>query len=143
MLWAMKALTVKQPWAWAIIHGGKDIENRSQRTNYRGALYIHAGKGEDSEAYGFPALAAVIPTDRQVLRRGEVLGMVVLIGCHHSNVCGNACSEWAENGYWHWEIAEPRAIPIPYPASGKLGLWNLELQPDQDTSTAEGPEADK
>ena len=24
----MKALTIKQPWAWAIIHAGKDIENR-------------------------------------------------------------------------------------------------------------------
>jgi hypothetical protein len=26
----MKAITVKQPWAWAIIHGGKDIENKRQ-----------------------------------------------------------------------------------------------------------------
>ena len=24
-----RALTVHAPWAWAIIHGGKDIENRS------------------------------------------------------------------------------------------------------------------
>ncbi|WP_409188395.1 hypothetical protein [Bradyrhizobium sp. RDM4] len=23
------ALSVRQPWAWAIIHGGKDVENRS------------------------------------------------------------------------------------------------------------------
>ena len=25
----MKALTVQQPWAWAIVHGGKDVENRT------------------------------------------------------------------------------------------------------------------
>jgi len=133
----MKALTVKQPWAWAIIHGGKDIENRNQRTNYRGELYIHAGKGEDPEAYSFPALSAVIPTDNLVLRRGEVLGTVALIGCHHSDVCGNSCSEWAEDGYWHSEFADSRAVPCPYPATGKLGLWNLEGQPNRTEPTAQ------
>ena len=25
---AMRVLTVRQPWAWAIIHGQKDVENR-------------------------------------------------------------------------------------------------------------------
>src|SRR5690349_14904511 len=40
----MKALTVQQPWAWAIIHGGKDVENRTQAWTYRGPLAIHAGQ---------------------------------------------------------------------------------------------------
>jgi hypothetical protein len=39
----VKALTVQQPWAWAIIHGGKDVENRTQAWSYRGPLAIHAG----------------------------------------------------------------------------------------------------
>lgn len=26
----MRILTVRQPWAWAIIHGGKDVENRTR-----------------------------------------------------------------------------------------------------------------
>ncbi|MBB3041198.1 hypothetical protein [Nocardioides soli] len=39
----MKALTVQQPWAWAIVHGGKDVENRTQAWSYRGLLAIHAG----------------------------------------------------------------------------------------------------
>jgi len=29
----MKAITIKQPWAWAIVFAGKDIENRSWRTH--------------------------------------------------------------------------------------------------------------
>lgn len=41
----MKAITVKQPWAWAIRWGFKPVENRSQRTAYRGKLAIHAGLG--------------------------------------------------------------------------------------------------
>ncbi len=39
----MKALTVQQPWAWAIIQGGKNVENRTQLWKYRGPLAIHAG----------------------------------------------------------------------------------------------------
>ena len=28
---AVKALTIRQPWAWATIYGGKDLENRRWR----------------------------------------------------------------------------------------------------------------
>ena len=34
----MKAITIKQPWASLIVHGIKDIENRTWRTNYRGRV---------------------------------------------------------------------------------------------------------
>jgi hypothetical protein len=45
----MRALTVRQPWAWAIIHGGKDVENRSWTNRYAtGLIAIHAGVGLDS-----------------------------------------------------------------------------------------------
>lgn len=40
----MKALTVKQPWAWLIVNGYKPIEYRTWRTNYRGPLAIIASK---------------------------------------------------------------------------------------------------
>lgn len=43
------ALSVRQPWAWAIISGGKTIENRSWTTPYRGPLLIHAGKAFDPD----------------------------------------------------------------------------------------------
>jgi hypothetical protein len=38
----VKALSIRQPWAWLIANGHKDIENRSWNTNYRGAFLIHA-----------------------------------------------------------------------------------------------------
>ena len=40
----MKALTICQPWVWAIIHANKRVENRTWYTDYRGPLLIHAGK---------------------------------------------------------------------------------------------------
>ena len=48
----MRILTVRQPWAWAIIHGGKDVENRVRNIAgaYRGPVAIHAGLALDLEA---------------------------------------------------------------------------------------------
>jgi hypothetical protein len=40
----MKARSVCQPWAWAIVHGVKMVENRWRRTNFRGPLVIHASR---------------------------------------------------------------------------------------------------
>ncbi len=45
-----KVLSVKNPYAYLIIHGGKDVENRTWQTDYRGRLYIHAS----GDAYPFP-----------------------------------------------------------------------------------------
>src|SRR6266478_3185176 len=40
----LQALSVHQPWAWLIVNGVKDIENRSFRTHHRGPLLIHVGR---------------------------------------------------------------------------------------------------
>lgn len=39
----IRALSITQPWAWAIIHG-KTVANRTRPTHHRGVLAIHAGK---------------------------------------------------------------------------------------------------
>jgi hypothetical protein len=38
------ALSIRQPWAWLIVNGWKDIENRSWPTRFRGKFLVHAGK---------------------------------------------------------------------------------------------------
>jgi hypothetical protein len=35
----MKALSIKQPWAWLIVNGHKDIENRDWRSDNPGLKY--------------------------------------------------------------------------------------------------------
>ena len=37
----VKVLSVKNPFAYWILQGGKDVENRTWTTDYRGRLYIH------------------------------------------------------------------------------------------------------
>src|SRR5215472_1457845 len=43
----MKALSVRQPWAWLIVNGYKPVENRNWLTKFRGRLLIHAGQRFD------------------------------------------------------------------------------------------------
>lgn len=48
----MKALSIRQPWAWAILHTGKSVENRDWYTEYRGRVLLHASKGCTRAEYG-------------------------------------------------------------------------------------------
>ena len=57
-----KVLTVRQPWAWAILFAGKDIDNRSRSTDYRGPLMIHAAVKRCSDATLLPGVRR--PTKR-------------------------------------------------------------------------------
>lgn len=44
------ALTIRQPWAWAIMAGFKTVENRSWKTSVRGRILVHAGRLDDELA---------------------------------------------------------------------------------------------
>ena len=65
----MKAITIKQPWATLIMSGVKRFEFRSWKTNFRGDVLIHAGKGIDKEAV--ERLAKYLPEE---LPMGKILG---------------------------------------------------------------------
>ena len=47
----MKALSLRQPWAWAVVFAGKTIENRRWSTPFRGEFFIHAAKGMTRDEY--------------------------------------------------------------------------------------------
>jgi len=49
----LRALSVWQPWAWLIVRGYKDIENRTWQTGYRGTILIHAPKKFDYDGYNW------------------------------------------------------------------------------------------
>ncbi|MCL5669909.1 MAG: ASCH domain-containing protein [Acidobacteria bacterium] len=116
----MKALTIRQPWAYAILHLGKDVENRSWRTNHRGPLLIHAAAYH--ERHPREALAENMPrppSDESLtnIPEGSIVGIVDVVGC-----VKNSKSRWAQKGSWHWVIENPRPIR-PIECKGRLGLW--------------------
>ena len=113
----MKALSVRQPWAWLICAGHKDVENRVWRTDYREPLLIHASRtydkmGELWVRKTFPHIS--IPS----LDLGCIIGRVNLTSCVKS-----FSSPWAEEGLWHWVLTDPVLFKHPIPCRGHLGLW--------------------
>ena len=131
-----RVLSVKNPWAYLIIHHGKDVENRRQQTKYRGRILIHASKGSDMYAYerrwsGDEAMLKIynslIDNIYEVEKtNGHIIGSVELYDC-----VKDSQSVWAEHlpelySQYHWLLRNPRPFEVPLAARGMLGLWTYE-----------------
>jgi len=116
-----KILTVRHPWAWAIIHGGKNTENRTwvPPGNYRGLLLVHAGQAVDREGFDLVhKLCGEIPDrERFWQTRGMIIGMVEITDCTQDSP-----SPWAEDGAWHWVLQNPVPARHSLTVRGQLGL---------------------
>ncbi len=77
----MKALSIRQPWAWLICAGHKDIENRNWHTNFRGRIYVHASKTIDKVAYCYVPLTLLPLPEIAYCNLGSIIGEVDIIGC--------------------------------------------------------------
>ena len=127
----MKALTIKQPWATLIIQGNKRYEFRSWKTNYRGDLLIHAGKGIDKEAV--ERLKDYLPKE---LPKGKILGQVTLVDCikceqkfreelKKENKDIYSKSIFKEE--YAWKVENIKKFDKPIEANGKLSLWEYDI----------------
>lgn len=140
----MKVLSVRQPWAWALIHGGKDVENRNWHTSFRGRLAIHAGKAFDMSASdwidfrggwyeepftGMAEAFGEIGSTNDI--RGAIIGTVDVHDCVRDALCD---SQWKAEGdeAYCWLVRNPKALRDPIPMKGQLGLWDVpdELFPE-------------
>lgn len=131
----MKALTVCQPWAWAIIHGDKRVENRPRLTTYRGPLLIHAGKSRRyfdrlSVRETLMLEARGLPSFRD-LDRGQLIGVVELVDCVEYIESEPIAADPFAYGPWCWILANPRPLPAPIPWRGYLSFFQARLSPDQ------------
>jgi ASCH domain len=116
----MKVIVIRQPWAWLIVHGFKDIENRSWTTRYRGTLLIQASAGLPTrrkleEFRLFARKRGVkLPED---FERGGIVGMVQLEDC-----ITTSRSKWFE-GPVGWVLSKPKKLRF-VPLKGQLGLFD-------------------
>ena len=130
----MKCLSVRQPWVDAIFRLGKNVENRSWRTNYRGPLLIHARKNLDCEACSrFNSLAGRAPSEEFVT--GAIIGIVDL-----TDVMADSERKWADADSWNWLLANARLLAKPIPCAGKTGIFEVEipLRAVQEARASEG-----
>ncbi|WP_331373812.1 ASCH domain-containing protein [Sinorhizobium chiapasense] len=135
-----KALSIMQPWAWLIVNGHKDIENRDWPTQYRGLVAIHAGKKLDET----PAISldrAYHPVSGRRVRfapegfsypRGGIVGVAEIIGCVDATD-----SEWFVGGRrtdgtcgYGFIIRNARPVEL-IPVRGHLGFFDWRKNIDQ------------
>lgn len=129
----MKAITIKQPWASLIVHGIKDIENRTWPCpkKYIGQrVLIHAGASCLSwykvQHYLTKAMSRAFGKHKlngewvRLQPTSAIIGSVEIVNCVQ-----NHPSIWAEKGVYNWVLANP----IIYEKSienvkGKLSFWD-------------------
>jgi hypothetical protein len=118
----MPCLSVRQPWAWLIVNGWKNVENRTWPTRQRGRILIHAGKTMTQADYdacllfmAAKGLSAPVPPFA-ALERGGIVGETTILDCVERHA-----SEWFE-GPFGFVVDESRPLPFE-PCAGALGFF--------------------
>ncbi len=129
----MKAISLRQPWPWFILKGGKDLENRGWTSPYRGPVLIHSSKWWDEEEVaddfdfasriarmqdavperGLPALADL------KAERGCIVGVATIVGA-----IVESDSPWFF-GPKAFVLADPLPFLDPVSCRGDRGLFTV------------------
>lgn len=122
----MKTLSIKQPWAWLIVNGYKDIENRTWKTHVRGKILVHAGKSFNMDGYEdvkdyFPEIP--IPEIKD-FKRGGIVGETTIIDCVESSR-----SHWF-SGPIGFKLEDSKPLPF-MPYKGQLGFFDVQYKTNQ------------
>ncbi|MBK9056180.1 MAG: hypothetical protein IPL78_36375 [Chloroflexi bacterium] len=130
----MRALSIKQPWLYAIMHLGKQVENRDWRPpdwiiGERIALHASARPDTLTAIASCQKIAGVmlpknIPMGR-ILATAVIVGFVGIDGSGVTNE--ERRSEVLDDkwffGDYGWMLDDVRILETPVPYKGALGLW--------------------
>jgi hypothetical protein len=115
----MKALSVRQPYAYLILKGIKRIENRTWSTNYRGPLAIHA-----SLRWHDRSIDEIEATHRLCIPRelplGGIIGVIDLV-----DVIEQSNDPFFE-GPFGFVLRNPRPLPFRQ-MPGRLHLFDVKV----------------
>jgi hypothetical protein len=121
----VKAISIRQPWAWLIIAGVKPIENRTWPTKVRGRVLVHAAKGMTRYEYESACHLAwsinpemMIPAFEK-LQRGGIIGSVEIVDCVQ-----RSDSPWYE-GEYGFVLRDPQPLPF-ISLKGALGFFEVD-----------------
>jgi hypothetical protein len=122
-----RAISIRQPFAWAVVHAGKDVENRSAPSQFKSAVgqrvFIQASKGmtraEYERAAKFMAKIGVRCPAPDGLQFGGVIGSVLVV-----DVVERHRSPWF-HGPFALVLADPKPLPFR-PVRGQVGLFRVQ-----------------
>lgn len=127
----MKALSVRQPWAWLIANGFKDVENRSWNTKFRGPVLIHPSSRKPTKAE-VEAAREILRTNAGLyaarnmpnadqFQLGGFVGMATITG-----TCESCQYPWFF-GPVGYQLKDTRHLPF-YPSKGRLSFFESGLR---------------
>jgi hypothetical protein len=137
----MKAISIRQPWAWLIVRPDitdpaaraaayaegviKDIENRSWPTKFRDRVLVHAAKGLTRDEYRLALNPLWVNSGPVIqlppfedLQRGGIIGSVEIVDC-----VSWSPSLWF-NGEFGFVLRDAKPLPF-IPFKGALGFFEV------------------
>src|SRR4030043_1357031 len=133
------ALSIKQPWAWLLASGYKDIENRTWPARYqgkavRGRIFIHASKKidvagvirlwEDRERLGIQGCTRAWADICNSWKQSAIIGEVDIVDCIDGSDIGVPAikSLWF-TGPYGFVLKNPVLYDKPIPCKGALKFF--------------------
>lgn len=135
----IRALSIRQPWAWAVCAGVKRTENRTWTTEHRGTIAIHASTSmQVVNAFRRESGCKLFSGDW--FMAGAIIGFADIVdiasyGPQHE-------SDLFAEGPYCWTMAKGRFLKEPIPLPGKLNLFKLTSEVQQRLREAETYEVD-
>ena len=125
----IRALTVDQPFAWAIVHGHKSIENRKKPVpkEFLGEIVaIHASAYHVNEADIEDVDRRVRGEIPQDYVRGAIVGFArVLRDLPRGSPLDKIHRRWAGSEKYRWLLEDAVILSSPVECVGQLGLWRV------------------
>jgi polynucleotide 5'-kinase involved in rRNA processing len=134
----VKALSLRQPWAWLVVNAGKRIENRYWSTKFRGEFLIHAAKGCTRYEHFFAIgmlreiefrrkLPHILTPAWKDTERGGIVGRARLVDVLSpcvTPVYGSCDEDWHMHDQYGFRLVD--VVPMPFrPLRGELGFFEV------------------
>lgn len=120
----MKAISLKQPWAWLITNGYKDVENRTWKPRNCTEFYIHASKQFDQQGYEFVKknMSYIKMPGPKEFEQGGIIGKAKI-----KEITKERKSKWHNEGDVGIYLEEVEQLPF-MPCKGKLGMFEVDYE---------------
>jgi hypothetical protein len=119
----LKSISIRQPWAWLIVNGYKDVENRIWAAKLRGPVLIHAGQSKSDttpDALAYIKRKYRIANLPDTFETGGIIGIAEITDCVKRHR-----SKWFQ-GPFGWTLASARRLPFKS-CKGQLKFFNAYI----------------